>query len=340
MNSAKDAREVHLVTRPIGWPQPHNFAVERRLVKADDGQALVHNRFLSVDPYMRGRMNDVKSYVPPFALGEVMDGGAVGEVVSAPPGGSIAPGDQVIHNLGWREYSVGPPEAFQLIDPVPGTPLSTYLGALGMPGLTAYVGLLDVAALQPGESVFISAAAGAVGSLAGQLAKLHGAERVIGSAGSDRKIEHLTSDLGFDAAFNYRGGDVTASLRQAAGERGIDVYFDNVGGDQLEAALTMLNRHGRVALCGSVSRYNSEGPQPGPRNLALAIGKRLRLQGFLVTDHEERRPEFIREVGDHIAAGRIKVDQTVVVGIENMAEAFIAMLRGANVGKMVVQLND
>lgn len=340
MSSASEGREVHLVNRPVGWPQPGDFALRSGPVEAGPGELLVLNRFLSVDPYMRGRMNDARSYVPPFALDQVMDGGAVGEVVSAPSGGTFSAGDAVIHNLGWREYAVGPPEVFRPIDPVPGTALSTYLGALGMPGLTAYVGLLDVAGFQPGESLFVSAAAGAVGSLVGQLAKLRGAGLVIGSAGSDRKVVHLTRDLGFDAAFNYHDGDVTASLLQAARDRGIDVYFDNVGGDQLESALTVLNRHGRVALCGAVSRYNSETPLAGPRNLSLAIGKRLRLQGFLVSDHEDRRPDFLREVGDHIAAGRIEVDETVVVGIENMADAFIEMMRGANVGKMVVRVGD
>jgi hypothetical protein len=340
MSSAIDGREVHLVTRPVGWPQPGDFALRSRPVEAGPGEVLVLNRFLSVDPYMRGRMNDARSYVPSFALDHVMDGGAVGEVVFAPSGGTFSAGDAVIHNLGWREYAVGPPEVFRRIDPVPGIALSTYLGALGMPGLTAYVGLLDVAGFQPGESLFVSAAAGAVGSLVGQLAKLRGAGLVIGSAGSDRKVVHLIRDLGFDAAFNYHDGDVTASLLQAARDRGIDVYFDNVGGAQLESALNVLNRHGRVALCGAISRYNSETPVPGLRNLSLAIGKRLRLQGFLVSDHEDRRPDFLREVGDHIAAGRIKVDETIVVGIENMADAFIEMMHGANVGKMVVRVGD
>ncbi|HVB14654.1 MAG TPA: NADP-dependent oxidoreductase [Candidatus Dormibacteraeota bacterium] len=339
MSTVTDSREVHLTTRPVGWPRPGNFELLSRPVAAEEGQVLVHNRFLSVDPYMRGRMNDARSYVPPFALGRVMDGGAVGEVVAAPSGGILAPGDAVLHNFGWREYAVGPPDAFQRIDPAPGVALSTYLGALGMPGLTAYVGLLDVAGFQPGEGLFVSAAAGAVGSLVGQLAKLRGAGLVIGSAGSDRKVEHLTRELGFDAAFNYHDGDVTALLLQAVGDRGIDVYFDNVGGDQLEAALTALNQRGRVVMCGSVSRYNAEAPLPGPRNLGLVVGKRLRLQGFLVTDHQDRRPDFLQEVGDHIGAGRIKADETVVDGIENMVDAFIEMMRGANLGKMLVRVS-
>ncbi|MGH7704749.1 MAG: zinc-binding dehydrogenase, partial [Candidatus Dormibacteria bacterium] len=214
-----------------------------------------------------------------------------------------------------------------------------YLGALGMPGLTAFVGLLDIAGLKPGESVYVSAAAGAVGSVAVQLAKVHGATRVIGSAGSDRKVEHLTRDLRVDAAFNYHVADLGEALRRAAGEQGIDVYFDNVGGEQLEAALAVLNRHGRVAMCGAVAGYNEQAPLPGPRNLGLAVGKRLRLQGFLVIDHQERQADFRAQMGAHIAAGLIQADETVVPGIENMTNAFIDMMRGGNTGKMVVQVD-
>lgn len=336
--STVESREVHLVRRPVGWPEPGDFALRTRRVAAPAEQVLVRNHFLSVDPYMRGRMNDVRSYVPPFALDQVMDGGAVGVVESAPVDGALRPGDAVVHSLGWREYSVGPPKAFRRISPIAGFPLSIYLGALGMPGLTAYVGLLDIAGLQPGESFYVSAAAGAVGGVAAQLAKLRGAARVIGSAGSDRKLEHLTRDLGLDAVFNYHVADIPKALRQAAGDQGIDVYFDNVGGEQLDAALTVLNPHGRVAMCGSIARYNEKTPPTGPRNLSLAVGKRLRLQGFLVTDHQGRQEAFLEEVGAHISAGRIRADETVVPGIENMTQAFIDMMRGSNVGKMVLSV--
>lgn len=339
VGSTTEGREVHLVRRPAGWPRPEDFALRSGPVVATAGQVLVRNHFLSVDPYMRGRMNDARSYVPPFALHQVMDGGAVGVVQEAPPDGALSPGDAVVHNLGWREYAVGAPEAFRRVAPIPGFPLSIYLGALGMPGLTAFVGLLDIAGLKPGESVYVSAAAGAVGSVAVQLAKVHGATRVIGSAGSDRKVEHLTRDLRVDAAFNYHVADLGEALRRAAGEQGIDVYFDNVGGEQLEAALAVLNRHGRVAMCGAVAGYNEQAPLPGPRNLGLAVGKRLRLQGFLVIDHQERQADFRAQMGAHIAAGRIQADETVVPGIENMTNAFIDMMRGGNTGKMVVQVD-
>ncbi len=209
-----------------------------------------------------------------------------------------------------------------------------------MPGLTAYVGLLDVAGLQGGEVVFVSGAAGAVGSVVGQLARLHGASRVIGSAGSDAKVEHLLRDLHFDAAFNYKRGPVLQLLTEAAGNTGIDVYFDNVGGDHLKAALSLLNLHGRVAMCGAVSRYNEAGPVPGPDNLGLAVGKRLRLEGFLVGDHAPRMEALLSEVGDAVADGRLSADETIVDGIENMPGAFIGMLRGDNVGKMVVRVGD
>ncbi|MGH7758312.1 MAG: NADP-dependent oxidoreductase [Candidatus Dormibacteria bacterium] len=338
MESSPAGREVQLVRRPVGWPRAEDFALHRSRVESGREQVLVRNHFLSVDPYMRGRMTNLRSYVPPFALGEAMDGGAVGVVESAPPGSDLEPGAAVLHNLGWREYAVGPPRAFRRITPLPGVPLSVYLGALGMPGLTAFVGLLDVAGLQPGESVYVSAAAGAVGSVATQLAKLHGAAWVVGSAGSERKVDHLTRDLGLDAAFNYHVGDLARTLRRAVGDRGLDIYFDSVGGDQLEAALSVLNVRGRVAMCGAIAGYNEESPPPGPRNLGLAVGKRLRLQGFLVSDHAERQSDFLAEVRGHVAAGRIKADETVVHGIENMVDAFLGMMRGENVGKMVVSV--
>ncbi|HVD03720.1 MAG TPA: NADP-dependent oxidoreductase [Candidatus Dormibacteraeota bacterium] len=338
MSESVEGREIRLAKRPSGAPRPDDFSMATVEVKAGPSDVLVRNLFLSVDPYMRGRMNDARSYVPPFALDRAMDGGAIGEVIAAPEAGVLKVGDLVTHNLGWREYALGDEQTFSQLKPLAGVPLSAYLGALGMTGLTAYVGLLDVAALQPGDVVFVSAAAGAVGGMVGQIAKLRGAERVIGSAGSDAKVEHLQAALGFDAAFNYHSGRVGTLLAEAAGDRGIDVYFDNVGGDHLEAAISALRLHGRVALCGAISQYNASGPRPGPANLALLIGKRLRLQGFLVGDHQDRRGDFLREVGAAIANGSIKLDETVVDGIESMAGAFMGMLEGANIGKMIVRI--
>ncbi len=330
------SREIHLASRPTGWPTAENF----RLVGVDlpepgDGEVLVRNLFMSVDPYMRGRMNDGKSYLPPFEVDHVLDGGAIGEVAeSRSP--DLAPGQVVLHGFGWRERVVAPARRFRAVDPARALSVSAYLGALGMPGLTAYVGLLDIAGFVAGDAVFVSGAAGAVGSLTGQIARLRGASRVIGSAGSTSKVEYLTQ-LGFDAAFNYRDGPVKDLLKQAAPD-GIDVYFDNVGGDHLEAAISRLRPHGRVALCGSIAQYNAVEPPAAPRNLSLAIGKRLTLRGYIVTDHNQRMPDFVAEMGQWMRAGQIRLDETIVDGLENAPEAFLDLLRGRNIGKMLVRL--
>ena len=333
-------QEVWLRRRPHGIPAPDCFEVIVRQHEPREGQVVVRNLYCSVDPYMRGRMNDGPSYVPPFALDQVMDGGAVGEVEWAEPSSPLSRGDLVLHNLGWREYATADPRAFTPLVRTSGVSPSAYLGALGMPGLTAYVGLLDIANMKSGESVFVSGAAGAVGGMAGQLAKLHGAGRLIGSAGSDQKVDHLLRHLGFDEAFNYHSGDVSDLLAKASHGEGVDVYFDNVGGEHLEAAISALRAHGRVAMCGAISQYNLISPSPGPRNLALVVGKRLRLQGFLVGDHLDRRGDFLQEVAPMVADSRLRVDETVVDGIENMPRAFIEMLKGANIGKMVVRVAE
>ncbi|GAA1580556.1 NADP-dependent oxidoreductase [Streptomyces globosus] len=328
------SREWHLIRRPQGWPVAEDFALREAPVAAPaPGRILVRNLHMSVDPYMRGRMNDVKSYVPPFRLDHPMDGGAVGEVVASAAEGFEA-GDHVLHGLGWREYAdVDAAHATKVDASL--APLSAYLGVLGMPGLTAYAGLFEVASFKEGDSVFVSGAAGAVGSLVGQFAKIKGAARVIGSAGSDGKVELLKDKYGFDAAFNYKNGPVAQALKEAAPE-GIDVYFDNVGGDHLEAAISSLNVHGRATLCGAIAQYNNTEPAPGPRNLALAIGKRLRLQGVLVGDHAGLQPQFVEDVAGWLRSGRLVADETVVEGIENATGAFLGMLRGENTGKMIV----
>jgi NADPH-dependent curcumin reductase CurA len=331
------SRQVHLVRRPTGWPEPADFDLVTVEIERGHDEVVVRNTFMSVDPYMRGRMNDAPSYAAPYQLGKVMYGGAVGVVESSPPGGKLAVGDLVVHQFGWRDHAVAPASAFQRVDPIPGLSPSLFLGALGMPGLTGYVGLLDIAAFAEGDRVFVSAAAGAVGSMVGQLAKLRGAF-VVGSAGSPDKVSHLLERLGFDAAFDYHDGDVATQLAHAVGESGIDVYFDNVGGDHLEAALGTLNPFGRVAACGAISRYNDTGAVPGPRNLALVIGKRLTIRGFIVSDHADRQADFLAEVAPAIAQGRIVADETVVDGLDNAVAAFLDLMRGANVGKMVVAL--
>ncbi|MCX5133365.1 NADP-dependent oxidoreductase [Streptomyces sp. NBC_00340] len=329
-------REWQLVSRPVGWPKPEDFAlVEAEVRQPGPGQVLVRNAYASVDPYMRGRMSAAKSYVAPFELGKTMQGGAVGEVVASNAEG-IAVGDHVLHFLGWREYAVVDAKQAVKVDPE-AAPLSTYLGVLGMTGLTAYAGLLRVADFKEGDAVFVSGAAGAVGSQVGQIAKLKGASRVIGSAGSDEKVKLLVEEYGFDAAFNYKNGPVSQQLREAAPD-GIDVYFDNVGGDHLEAAIGSLNRDGRIAICGMISVYNSTEAVPGPKNLARLIQTRGRIQGFLVGDHYDLQQEFVHEVGGWVRSGELKYNETVVEGIENNLEAFFGVLRGDNTGKMIVKL--
>ncbi|WP_316521052.1 NADP-dependent oxidoreductase [Kitasatospora brasiliensis] len=330
------AREWHLAARPQGWPVPADFAlVEVPVRTPEPGEILVRNAFLSVDPYMRGRMNDVKSYAPPYQLGRAMDGGAVGYVVASGAEG-FAPGDAVLHGLGWREYTTLDARHAVKVDP-DAAPLSAYLGALGMPGMTAYAGLLAVGGLKEGDRVFVSGAAGAVGSMVGQIARLKGASLVVGSAGSAEKVAKLVDEYGFDAAFDYKAAPVAEQLAKAAPE-GIDLYFDNVGGDHLEAAIGALNVHGRVVLCGAIAQYNATSAPAGPRNLALAIGKRLRLEGMLVNDHAALQPQFVAEVSGWLKSGELRTEETVVDGFENATEAFLDLLRGVNTGKMVVRL--
>ena len=259
-------RQIVLASRPSGWPTAANFALtEADRPQLADGQIRVRNLFMSVDPYMRGRMNDAESYVPPFRLGKPLEGGAIGTVIeSRSP--ELNVGALVLHMLGWRDEAVLPAGQARKVTATKGLSPSAYLGVLGMPTLTAYVGLLDIAAMKPGDVVFVSGAAGAVGSMAGQIAKLKGAARVIGSAGSDEKVRWLR-EIGFDAAFNYRARSVLEQLREAAPD-GIDVYFDNVGADHLDAALVMLNPHGRVAMSGAIAHYNAADRSPAPATSA------------------------------------------------------------------------
>ena len=335
-NQSRTGREIRLASRPQGPPGLDDFALAEVAVPSPGpGEVLVRNLVMSVDPYMRGRMNDRKSYVPPFQVGAPLEGGAVGEVVVSAVD-THRPGDTVLHSLGWRDWAVGPATGFRVVD-VSTAPASAYLGVLGMPGLTAYAGLFEVAGMAPGETVFVSGAAGAVGSLVGQLVKLRGGT-VIGSAGSAGKVSWLTGDLGFDAAFNYKDAPVADQLTAAAPE-GIDVYFDNVGGDHLTAAIAAMRPHGRAAICGMISLYNDTAPVPGPDNLALLVAKRLTLKGFLVSDHGAARSEFLREVAPAYAEGRIQARETVIEGLENAPAAFIGLLRGDNIGKMLVRIS-
>ncbi len=328
------SREIRLTSRPVGIPNAANFTLaETELPALNQGEVLVRNLFMSVDPYMRGRMNDRKSYVPPFTLGQPMDGGAVGEVVES-RAGEFKVGDAVTSHRGWREYFTAQPAELHSVSREI-QPLSIYLGALGMPGMTAWCGL-NLVDVKAGDVVFISGAAGAVGNVAGQLAKLRGCT-VIGSAGSPDKVRFLLDECGFDRALNYKTGPVLPQLAEAAPE-GIDVYFDNVGGETLEAALSALRVHGRIVACGSISLYNETKPLPGPSNLFNMTTKRLTMKGLIVSDWMNRQAEFAGEVGGYFRAGRLKNQETVVKGIDHAVEAFIGLFEGSNIGKMVVQL--
>ena len=330
-------REIRLVSRPHGEPTADNFSLTPvTLPDPGPGEIAVANLAMSVDPYMRGRMNDTPSYVPPWRLGEAAMGGAVGEVTSS-ESPEIPVGSLVLHDRGWREHAVLPASEAVVVPRREGLSPTLYLGALGMPGRTAYVGLFRIASFQPGDTVFVSAAAGAVGSIVGQLAKLSGAGRVIGSAGSRDKIDYLLNDLGFDGAFNYHDGPAAELLAEAAPD-GIDVYFDNVGGEQLEAAIGAMKLHGRIAVCGMISGYNAITPQPGPRNLGLFIGRRISMTGFLVLDHDDVAEEFNEKVGNWLAEGKIISRETTVHGLDQAVDAFIGLLRGANTGKMIITL--
>ncbi len=330
------SREVQLVRRPAGMPERKDFrVVEVDVGRPDAGEVLVRNLFVSVDPYMRGRMRDRKSYVAPYAIGETMTGGAVGRVVESRADG-LAPGDHVLSNHGWREAFRCPATQVTPLGALAAPP-SAYLGILGMPGMTAYTGLLAAASLKDGETVFVSGAAGAVGSAVGQIAKVKGC-RVIGSAGSADKVRYLT-ELGFDCAFDYREGKLREGLRDGAPD-GLDVYFDNVGGEHLQAAIGHMREFGRIALCGSISMYNDTEAGSGITNLPKMVGLGVNMRGFLVRHYAHMRPDFLRDMSAWLAAGRVTYRETVMDGIESAPDAFIGLFKGANIGKMVVRITE
>lgn len=330
------SREVHLASRPVGLPTHENFEIVTVDINdPESGQVLVKNLFMSVDPYMRGRMIDRKSYTPPFQLGEPMTGGCVGEVVASNHD-DFKVGDHVLGFDSWREYYLSSGAGLNKVD---GNmlPLSTYLGVAGMPGMTAYWGLLDIGKPQEGETVFVSAAAGAVGSVVCQIAKLKGCT-VIGSAGSAAKVAWLKDKIGVDEAFNYKEIDsVGKTLRQLA-PKGIDIYFENVGGDHLEGAIANMRMHGRIPVCGMISQYNATQAVPGPSNMANIIGNRLLLKGFIVSDYINRSAEFYKDMAGWLGSGQIKYEETIHEGIDSAADAFIGLFTGENMGKMLVKL--
>ncbi len=332
-------REWQLAARPHGEPTPEDFRlVELEHPDPAEGQVVVRMLVMSVDPYMRGRMRVAKSYAAPWEVGETMKGGAVGRVVTS-RSPEVPEGSLVLTDAGWRDVAVLDARHVQVLPERADVPPSHHLGVLGMPGLTAWAGLFRVAAFRSGEDVFVSGAAGAVGGLVGQFARLKGANSVVGSAGSPEKVRWLTDELGFTAAFDYHAGPVSQQLEAAAPD-GIDVYFDNVGGEHLEAAIGALRVHGRAAICGSISGYNAVSPPPGPRNMSLLVAQRLTLRGFLVHDHTDLRPEFLETVSGWIGSGELVVRETVREGLEDAVPAFLDLLRGGNTGKMIVRLAD
>ncbi|HEY5338444.1 MAG TPA: NADP-dependent oxidoreductase [Rhizomicrobium sp.] len=328
--------EIHFKTRPQGMPTAANFeVVETAVPTPGPGQVLVRNSYMSVDPYMRGRMSDRASYAEGFKLGEAMTGGAVGQVVAS-NNDKFKVGEHVSHFGGWREWYVSTGADFQKVDPKL-APLSAYLGTFGMPGLTAYAGLLRVGELKDGETVFVSAASGAVGAVACQIAKAKGCT-VIGTAGSDEKCQWLKDVAKVDHAINYKtAGDLSAALRKAA-PKGIDVYFDNVGEDHLNAALANMKLNGRIPVCGMIAQYNATTPPPGPSSIIAVIPLRLTIKGFIVSDHGDMAPQFIADMAKWTMAGKMKWQETIKDGIENAPQAFLGLFSGDNTGKMVVRV--
>ncbi|MEL7368784.1 MAG: NADP-dependent oxidoreductase [Myxococcota bacterium] len=331
-----------LAKRPVGTPTSSDFQlITENVSEPAEGQIQVQNSWMSVDPYMRGRMIDRKSYVPPFQIGEVMQGGAVGRVLASKHA-DFAEGDLVLSSEGWRQAWTADPQAAgaRKLKSVPGLPDSAFLGVAGMPGLTAYAGILRVAALKEGDIVFVSGAAGAVGSAVVQIAKIKNCH-VIGSAGGADKCAYVKS-LGADACIDYRAAEgydgLLAAVKEAA-PRGIDVYFDNVGGDHLQAAIELARPFGRMAICGMISQYNDTEPTPGPTNLIQVVGKQLQLRGFIVTSHADMQGQFIKDITAWISSGKMAFEETVFEGIDSAPDAFMGLFSGKNKGKMVVRLS-
>ncbi|MGE0153372.1 MAG: NADP-dependent oxidoreductase [Reyranellaceae bacterium] len=327
---------IVLASRPQGEVQPQNFRRESVVRAAPgDGQVLVRVVYLSLDPYMRPRMTEMNSYTPPFALDQPLTGGAVAEVIES-KSERFRPGDIVMGMFGWEQYSVADARLLRKLD-AKAAPLVAHLGVLGMPGYTAYHGMLRIGQPKPGETAFVSAATGAVGAMAGQLAKLKGA-RVVGCAGSDAKCDYAVKELGYDACFNHaRERDYDRVLKELC-PKGIDVNFENVGGPIFHAVFRAMNDFGRIAMCGAISEYNDPAPRPGPEKMFTIIQRRLEIKGFIVSDHIQGMGEFVREVGGWIREGRIRYRETVVDGLDNAPRAFMGLLKGENFGKLIVKV--
>jgi len=329
------AREVRLKSRPVGMPELSNFEVATvQLPDPGPGEVLVRNSWMSVDPYMRGRMYDRPSYVPPFALGEALQGGAIGTVVKSNDP-KFAPGDLVDSMFGWREAFVAPAAGLNKL-PQTGVPPQAFLGVLGMPGMTAYSSFHRIGEPKAGDVVLVSAAGGAVGATVCQIAKIRGCT-VVAMAGSDAKLDWLRT-RGIDAGINYKVGNLLENVRAAA-PKGIDIYFDNVGGEHLEVALEAARPFARFIECGMISIYNAKEPPAAPRNLAYVVGKRIKMQGFIVVDYIDMRDQFIADMSQWVKDGQIKWEETVENGVERAPQAFLNLFTGANAGKMLVKLD-
>ena len=334
--NAKVSREIRLKNRPVGLPAESDFELaEVTIPEVRTSEILVQNIYMSVDPYMRGRMVDRKSYLPPFQLNQPLEGSCVGRVVES-KNEQFQVGDFVLGRLGWRENFISDGKGILKIDPKV-APIQAFLGTLGMPGLTAYVGLLDIGKPKAGETVFVSAAAGAVGSVVCQIAKLKGCY-VVGSAGSDAKVSWLLEEAGVDAAYNYKKVENVITEVGKNCPKGIDVYYENVGGIHLQAALAHMNKFGRIVMCGTIATYNATQPVAGPTNLSNVTTKQLTLQGFIVGDHQNKLQQFYADMGKWIAEGKIKWKETIVEGLENAPRAFIGLFKGENLGKMIVKI--
>ena len=330
-------RSWTMANRPVGYPQESDFAItESEVADPKNGEILVRTLYLSLDPYMRGRLRDRRSYAVPIGIGDVIVGEGVGRVIAS-QSDEVAVGDIVACQIGWQEYAVVPAHTARIVDPSV-APISTALGVIGMPGLTAYHGLLAVGRPRPGDTVLVSAASGAVGAVVGQIAKLNGC-RVIATVGSDEKAEYCSDELRFDAVFNYKTEDVFARIAELAPD-GVDVYFDNVGGPVTDAAIENLAFRGRVVVCGQISQYNLEEPDLAPRNLWHMITKQARIEGFIVSsfqdDHEVARARLASWVND----GSLKYREDIVDGFEQAPRAFIGLMNGANFGKLLVKMSD
>jgi NADPH-dependent curcumin reductase len=334
-------RQIILASRPLGEPKPENFAlVEAEIPAIGAGQVLLKTRYLSLDPYMRGRMSDAKSYAQPFAIGEPLGGGTVSAVVASNHADYVV-GDTVLAFGGWQEYAVSDGTGLHKLDPK-AAPVTAALGVLGMPGLTAYTGLLNIGLPKAGETLVVAAAAGPVGSAVGQMAKIKGC-RVVGIAGGREKVDYIKNELGFDAALDHRSPTLKQELK-AACPNGVDIYFENVGGAVWEAVFPLLNNFARVPVCGLVAHYNDTAPPAGPDRsgslLRAILTKRLRIQGFIVFDFAAQTPDFVRDAVQWKREGRLKYREDIVEGLENAPAAFIGLLKGANFGKLIVKVAD